>query len=284
MKNILYALMILLLAAAAPAQDAGTVQVSGDRVSLRAEPKTDAVLLGRAMKGDGFVLKDNSHPEWVGAAAPDSTDCWVHSDYVRDGKVVPDLLNVRSGPSLSHSTIGVLSKGTPVTVRGQVGEWLRIAPPPEVTVWISRRYAEVVPPPAPPAPAADEAAAPVAEEPAPSVPANDAGPAADRPVAIKEIITAMEAASPLPEVLRQDPGKPQGVPDAFSGILLPAGSALYKLADADVNAIIHCYVRGNRAQMEACAGRRLRLSGKTYWAEGLDTPVIVPSRIEVFAD
>lgn len=259
MKKNLFTLIVLTVAAAVYAQEPVTVKVTGDHVSLRAAPEITAVLLDRAMNGDELVLKDNSNPDWIGVVPPETVDCWVSADYISDGVVQPALLNIRSGPSLSHSTMGVLSKGSPVTVRGQVEKWLRIAPPREATVWISRQYADVIEPPAPVVP---EPVKPPAKT-------------------VQEIMADISQAS---DVLRPDPDKEQGVPETFSGILQPTQSILCKLVDIDVNEIVLCYVDGNPEQMKDCAQRPLKITGKVYWAEKMDMPIIVPSKIEILSE
>ena len=75
MKKILFALIAL--SAAVCAQESVKVKVTGERVSLRAVPDTNAVLLSRAMLGDELVLKDNSNPDWVGVFPPETVDFWV---------------------------------------------------------------------------------------------------------------------------------------------------------------------------------------------------------------
>jgi hypothetical protein len=282
MKKILMSVLMAVFTLTVLAEEAVTVRVTGDRVSLRAVPKIDAVLLDRAMTGDELVLKDNSNPDWVGVAAPETVDCWVYAEYIKDGKVTPELLNVRSGPSLSHSAVGILVQGNPVTVRGQVEKWLRIAPPPEATVWISRQYAQV------PEPLASVVAEPV-EPPAETV-ANvepAAAPAAEPAVpepTLQEVLADMADVSQVPEILKPDPDKEQGVPETFSGVLQPTQSILCKLVDVDVKEIIHCYVRGNLAQMKACAQLPLKITGKAYWAENMEMPIIVPSKIEILSE
>lgn len=44
-----------------------------------------------------------------------------------EGKVKPDLLNMRSGPSTDDSVINILSQGTTVTVIGTEGQWYKIS-------------------------------------------------------------------------------------------------------------------------------------------------------------
>ena len=109
MKKILFALIAL--SAAVYAQDAVKVKVTGDRVSLRAAPDTNAVLLDRAMAGDELVLQNNSNPDWVGVLPPEVIDLWVSSEFVSSNTVLPEVLNIRSGPSLSHHTVGSAQKG-----------------------------------------------------------------------------------------------------------------------------------------------------------------------------
>ncbi len=279
MKKSLLVLIALTFAVTSYAQEPVTVKVTGDRVSLRAAPKTTAVLLGRAMTDDEFELKDNSNPEWVGIVAPETVDCWVHSEYITDGTVMPALLNIRSGPSLSHSVVGILPKGSPVTVRAQVEKWLRIAPTAEVTVWISRQYADVMLPPAPvPAEPVEPAEAVVEVEPTVETEQVVAEPT------IQEILADVANISQVPDVLKSDQDKEQGVPETFSGVLQPTQSILYKLVDVDVEEIIHCYVRGNLAQMKAYAQLPLKITGKAYWAEDMEMPIIVPSKIEILSE
>ena len=144
MKRHWISLIALTLAVSSYAVDEVKVKVIGDRVSLRAAPEINSVLLDRTMSGDLLTLKDNSKKEWIGVAPPYTMDVWVHSDYIREGKVMPARLNIRSGPSLNHGVVGVVERGELLTIRGEAGKWLRIAPPEETVVWISRKYTEII--------------------------------------------------------------------------------------------------------------------------------------------
>jgi hypothetical protein len=94
-------------------------------------------------------------------------------------------------------------------------------------------------------------------------------------------VTAPGVSGPGSRTLRIDPTKEQGVEESFSGVLRPADSILYKLVDPRFEAITVCYVLGNQDQMEAYAQLPLKLTGKVYWAEGVDMPVIRPDKIQV---
>ncbi|MGE4489629.1 MAG: SH3 domain-containing protein [Kiritimatiellales bacterium] len=274
MKRMLFALIALTTAAFAQ-EDDGTVTVTGNRVSLRAAPDITAVLLDRAMKGDELVLKDNSNPDWVGVLPPDTVELWVNSEYISGDRVVPEQLNVRSGPSLNHGVVGVITNGQEVAVRGETADWTRIAPPPQTTVWISRSYVDVkIPEPVKPAEPA-EAVVEIEETEAPEQVATVTEPT------VQEVVAAAATQEEDSGRLKPDYTKVQGVEKHFDGILQPTDSMLYKLTDPGFNDMTICYVCGNKAQMEAYARLPLKLTGKVYWADGLGFPIMVPAKIQV---
>lgn len=259
-------LTLIALTSAVYAQD--TIKVTGDRVSLRGAPDTNAILLDRAMLGDELVLKNNSHPDWVGVLPPETIDLWVSSEFVSSNSVLPELLNIRSGPSLSHHTVGTASKGDLLTVRGEAGGWIKIAPTSNTVVWISRKYVE-----APPPIVIEPMAAPVSELVTQAVMQVVAEPT------VQDIMLAISATAD--KQLTQDPSKEQGVEGTYFGVLQPGDGMLYKLTDDHFTDIIVSYVRGNRAQMQTFTGMKLEITGKTYWAAGMDMPVVVPTRIRL---
>ncbi len=275
MKKILFTL--IMLTTVVYAQD--LVKVTGDRVSLRAAPDINAVLVDRAMKGDELTLKDNSNPKWVGVLPPDSIDLWVSTAFVSNNVVVPDLLNIRSGPSLSHHLVGTASKGDLLTVRGEVAGWTKIAPTSNTVIWISRTYVEAPEPP-PVAESAANVIPPVVVEPvaaAVSMPETQAVVQVVAEPTLQDVMTAMS--SEQEHKLMPDPAKEQGVEGTYSGVLQPMDDLLYKLVDLDN---IVCYVRGNSQQMKNLSDMKLEISGKTYWAAGKDLPVVVPATIKPF--
>lgn len=290
MKRILT--VFVLLALSVSAQASGTVTVTGNRVSLRASPEPIGVLLGRAMKGDELQLKDNSQPGWVGVVPPDAVDLWVHSEFIVDGVVTTEKLNVRSGPSLNHSVVGILTDGQTVDVRGKIADWVRIAPPSDCTAWISRQFTDIALPERSGVPVMDEVA---------EVPEMTKTVIMPKPVELPEAVVSIDppeqpetvvveptleqvmvaASETVQKRLIPDPSKEQGLPETFSGLLKRADEPLYKLVNPKAVYETVCYVRGNSEQMQTYAKLPLRLTGKIYWAEGLDFPIIVPAKIEV---
>jgi hypothetical protein len=272
MKPILLLFVMTALAAAQTEDAASTnavikVRVTGDRVSLRAEPKLEGYLLDRAMRGDELVFIDKTNG-WVAVEAPESLDFWVAEEYIENGIVQPKKLNVRAGPSLNYARVGILSKGDAVESRGEFNKWLKIVPPKTCIVWISEDYVEVIQPPLPdPAELSEpESAAEPEVEP-------DA-------VTETEVVPDPEGLPPLMLVL--DKNREQGVYVELPGVLRRANPGLYKLVliqDGFEEPI--CLVRGRESQMERYLNRSMLIKGKRYWAKDIDLPVVQPERIHL---
>lgn len=270
MKKFWLGWVALWAVVAVSAAEPRRVTVTGDRVSLRAAPSLNAVLLDRAMRGDELVLKDDSNPDWVGVVPPESVDLWVLGDYLDGESVLPVKLNVRSGPSLSHSVVGVVVAGQQLSVRGEASGWVRIAPPAETIVWLSRQFVTGAEPLVQVvfAPQSDRSDAPKI----PHVQIVDLEPVPEEPA----MIVAADPGPKLPAVLVPDDTKKQGAPMNFSGILRPAEGLFFKLVNRDVESVTVCYVRGNSEQMKRLSGQTVSLTGPAYWAVGLELPFIRP--------
>ncbi len=243
------------------------LRVTGDRVSLRTEPSLDGYLLDRAMRGEELIYADKTNG-WVAAHAPETLDFWVAGEFVQNGVVQPEKLNVRAGPSLNYPVVAVLSGGDSISLRGEFNNWLKIAPPSSCWVWISEDYVEFIQPPAP---------EPVVEaEPEPELVEN----ATPEPEAETEVIPEKEKMPPLMLVL--DKTRKQGVYVEIPGVLRRANPGLYKLVliDDGFEEPI-CLVRGQESQMERYLNRSMLIKGKRYWAKDIELPVVQPELIHL---
>jgi hypothetical protein len=270
-------ILILFIAAIATAQaqtnDVLQIRVTGDRVSLRAKPDINSDLLDRAMRGEQMVYFEKTNG-WVAVQAPESLDFWVAGEYVQNGVIQPEKLNVRSGPSLNYSVVAVLNKGDIVSLRGEFNNWLKIAPPRGSRVWISEDYVELIEPPKP-KPVIETIPEPeLVIEPAPDPEVE----ASDEPEPVVE--SRQEKLPPL--ILVMDKSRPQGNYEEIPGVLRRANPGLYKLvliADGFEEPI--CLVRGKESQMERYLNRSMLLKGKMYWAKDIDLPIIQPEKIHL---
>jgi uncharacterized protein YgiM (DUF1202 family) len=128
--------------------------LKGDRVNVRVAPDLKAETLTQLNKGASVSVlesksttasgKDGAQKiEWLRIAMPETAKVYVHKDFVANGVVTAETLNVRSGPANTHAIVATLKKGDRVDVLGTKNNWLVIKPPANATAWIAAQYVEV---------------------------------------------------------------------------------------------------------------------------------------------
>ena len=130
------------LAPIAVTQALQPVVVKTARVNLRAKPSPDAEPVGKV--AEGAILQAKAfHEEWVEVVPPESVELWVHRDFVKDQVVTAEKLSIRTGRSINHSVVGSMVRGEKISVVSEQQDWLRIAPTPAASVWVSRKLVEL---------------------------------------------------------------------------------------------------------------------------------------------
>lgn len=285
-----------------------TGEITADRVNLRARPSPQVEVVGQLNAGDKVVVRQVTN-DWVEVAPPDAVDFYVHKEFVKDGRAQVQPLTVRSGAGINFSKVGSLKKGDAVVVRGEFGDWIKIAPPPGTSLWISRPFVKLGPqavvagaaggtpapaggaskPATPPLPAGADAAKPAAPPPPPPVVAVAPPP---RPVPVPAVVPAapqpIRAAQPgayTPDDLRLAPVENQGQIVQREGVVRASvfvfnRPSRFQLMAATGNAVeTICYLRGNEEQLNSFLDQRLRIRGRQYWVQGSRFPVVVVDQI-----
>lgn len=266
------------------------VRVTGQRVNLRARADLGAEVVGQVPNGEVLVAR-SFQDDWVEVVPPDSVDLWVHRDFVRDNIVTASKLYVRAGAGINYSVVGSLSRGQYIAPKGEFGEWIRIAPPTDASLWVSRGYVEVLQPEKP-VPARVQRAAPAAV-PAPTPAAAPAAatvvrPAPSRvtPVPPQAVAAPAEVAQPrMPTDLALIPLEGQGRSVQREGVLLVSAFVIkrpsrYRLVRQVGNRVeTICYIRGDRGEIGSYVGERLLVRGREYWVKGVRYPVVVADQV-----
>lgn len=302
MKRILVSLVIFAAISAichGQSNAATPVKVVGDRVNLRARPDFNAEVVGQIGR-DQVLMAKSFQDEWVEVVAPDSVDVWVHKDFVSDNRVSAERLYVRGGPGINWQSVGQMVRDEPIVVRGEFGDWLKIAPGPNCSLWVSRKYVEVIQPekPVPPKPPQEPPVARVATKPpaevatagrsapAPAVSSAETVVEVQPPVVVQAVEpAASDVAQPVPPDLKLIPLEGQGRRVQREGVLRLAGFVIgrpsrYRLARQEGDRIqTLCYVRGNNSQLASMLGRRVLIRGREYWVRGVKDPVLIPEEI-----
>lgn len=252
MKKIILLSLFLLLSFKSYSTS-NDVVITGNRVSIRLSPSIKGELLDRAMLGDHFSSVTESNG-WQGISAPDFISAWVHSDYVSNNIVLPKKLNVRIGPNKNYGVLAILSEGQEVNQIEVFNEWIKINPPSNSVVWISKDFVSNV-------------------------------------INIVKIESSEESNEILEEELIENTvittnfsfdlnvNKEQGLLSEFQGRLSMSKYGLYKLTSENGEDI--CFIRGRKYQLEPLINNLLLLSGKKYFIDDLELPILQPNTIRI---
>lgn len=255
------------------------VEVTGSRVNLRAIADENAEVVGQAKFGERLLARSVSD-QWVGIRAPEYVTAWISAEFVTNQTVIATELNVRGGPNINYRPLGRLTRGTKVKVLETFGDWLKIAPTDELTVWIYSDFLRKVPPPDPPPEVSPPP--PVRPDPPPVV------DAPDPPLVVTPVdpgLTEEAKAPPPPPELKLIPLDGQGKQTVLEGMLsrknlLLGGPSDYRLVTLGGGfRRTVCYLHGNRPQLESLRGAHAKIQGREYWVQGENVPVLVIDKI-----
>jgi len=266
-------------------------QVKSDRVNLRAKADLQSETVGQATAGDTLTVR-SVQDEWVQVVPPDSIDFWIHKEFVADDNVIVNRLNVRSGAGINYNVVGSFAKGDKIMRRGSFGEWVKIAAPPDASLWVSRDLVEllypgsVVPPPMA-APLAANPAAEISGMYGESESRSQFSETMEQEPLIASGRTPSDAIQAPPSDLNLVPLDGQGKVVQREGQLKRSPTLLFnspgthRLVKREGNKIITtAYVRGNTKQLDSLIEQNLVIQGREYWVEKIRVPVIVIEAIE----
>lgn len=287
--------------------------VTADRVNLRASAAGESKVMGQASRGDVLEGTGAATNGYVGVVPPPSVDMWVYGELIKNGVAIVGKLHVRAGPGINYQTLGQLEKGAEVTVREEWKGWLKIAPPPHCTVWVSTDYvapaegaaarsittasgaeasaASPTPPTAAPEPVADVRKPPMPRYAAGPTAASSDAPEPTAPPPASALTPSAPASAGVPAVLAGRalvPGVVQGRQVSHEGRIRPSGliwrrPSKYRLVrdDDKGRSMTACYVLGNDEQLSAFEGRAIVIHGREYWLQGVRFSVVIPDRITI---
>lgn len=240
------------------------VQVLGDRVNLRARPAAEAEVVAQANEGDRLTWT-RVEGDWAGVLAPTNAGVWIKGQFVKEGVIQGDRINLRSGPGVSFRPVGVVDRGVRVAVMETRGDWARVTPPTNLVLWVNRALVESVPG------AMAAGASSVAD-----------GAAADQAMG-EAPLTGPALARELPAGLTREDLAPvlgQGAMMSRAGTVERVPLAFFRGVDfrlvdvRDGSRLTVCFLKGNDEQMPSLVGRRFAVTGREYWLKNARRPVL----------
>jgi uncharacterized protein YgiM (DUF1202 family) len=122
------------------------VEVTVQKLNLRSGAGTTYPVIQTLTKGEKLLVI-NEKKGWLEVKLPEDTKCWVIRKYVEVTDKEKNIavvkvgrINIRSRPESGENVIGHISEGQTITIRAEKGEWYQIAPPENITGWISKKY------------------------------------------------------------------------------------------------------------------------------------------------
>ncbi len=256
MKMVLGLLCVGLVTLASVPVGADTATVKANRVNVRARADRKAELV---QKADGKMLQLNrgdivevlgEQPGWKKIQVPAAAIVWVKKEFVAEGKITTDDVNVRSGSSQNYGILGKLQKGAAIEVVKESGDWIAIKPTTGIAGWVSSELLIVTPPavvsaPATPiVPVIETPVAPIATKPAP-------------PIVTREG-TLRPHNSPFPR---------------------PGTHELWDLRP--IKPVLLCYLDSKQINLASYEGKRVQLTGEERSQQGWDQALVDVTTIKV---
>src|ERR1017187_5976421 len=202
---------------------AGQAVVVASNVNVRGQAKLKSEVVTQITKGQSVtvleeIVRNDSGPDepsaWAKITLPPGAHVWINSSFINatNKTVLPEKLNLRSGPGENYSVIGILQRGDALKEVTTQGDWTEIEAPASAYAFVATQYlkqeasAPPTPTPAPPEPPPTPKTVAVAP---PVAPAAQPPPA---PVVSTPARMDSEGAAKEREALRQKMDALQGQP------------------------------------------------------------------------
>lgn len=136
------ALLFLITAFSLSAATDGVVTAT--KLNVRVKPGTQYAVVAQLKKDEKIQILQHKDG-WYKIKAPANTKVWVSSSFIENGAIKKSV-HLRAGPSVAFSSFRLAEAGEPVKIIDKSRkEWIRIAPPKDLTAWTSAKYIYLTP-------------------------------------------------------------------------------------------------------------------------------------------
>jgi SH3-like domain-containing protein len=281
-----YLLTPVLLALAASWSHAEMGVVKSERVNIRAQAKANAEVIAQLAKGDRLtILEKKTVPygqrsmTWLKVALPQKATVWIKSEFVKDGGVTVEKVNLRSGAGINFSIVGQAHRGDKVETVRTLAEWSEIRPLPGSFGWVSSDFVELIPELQAPPPSDKIQPAPPISNAAPRGPdteksalPNVASPA---PARVETPATSPETSVAVGTAVTRE-----GIIHSCAGMLIkrPGSHALWQ--ESNPNPYIVAYLNSPNISLDPFEGRKVQVVGSETVLANWKNPVIEVQQVQ----
>jgi uncharacterized protein YraI len=251
------------------------VRVVADDVNVRVRPDAGTEVVSQVQAGQVLTVV-RMDGDWFGVLAPTNAGLWIKKQFVKAGVVTGDKIRLRSGPGISYRDVGTVSQGAVLTEMESHGDWLKVAAPAELVLWVSRTVVQAI------EETAQAALLNVRESGTPVLEGEKGAGVANPPLSRE-----------LPAGLSRDDLAPvlgQGALVERSGLVERVPLAFFRGMDyrlvtqRNQQKVTLCYLRGNESQLPSLVDRRLTVKGREYWLNNQRYAVVYPELITPLAE
>ncbi len=274
----------------------GPAVVVANNVNVRGQPRLKSEVVTQVTKDQPVtvieeIVRNNSGPEepsaWAKIVLPPKAHVWVHNSFINptNQTVIPQKLNLRSGPGENYSVIGMLHRGDTVKELTTKDNWMEIEPPAGAYAFVAAMYLKQEPPapPAPPPPATEPPPTPATVAVTPPVAPPPTEPPVVPPSTETPAVTNVVTAPETPEVEEPPPPRVvqrEGIVRGMTSIQAPSRFVL--VSPDNGRDIDYLYTPSKELDLRRYKGLRIIVTGE----ESLDerwgnTPVLTIQRIQV---
>jgi uncharacterized protein YgiM (DUF1202 family) len=129
----------------------GAAEVAVKNLNVRGQAGLKGEFLTHLANGDSVTVlgeitlakhKADEPAQWAQIALPASVHIWVSSLFIdaTNNTVLAKKLNLRAGPSENYSVLGVLERGTAISVISTKDNWTQIEPPTNAYAFVAAMY------------------------------------------------------------------------------------------------------------------------------------------------
>lgn len=242
--------------------------VTANKLNLRVKPTTQYAKVASVKKDDRLEVV--SHKDgWYQVVAPPNTEVWVSALFVKDG-MIAKRVHLRAGPSVAFSSYRFAEPGEKVKIldESRNKDWLKIAPPPGLTVWASAQYIFLTP----------ENAAKLANKKAEVAKSKVKGDKKDAAPVKGPAVKKGDAQLPLPFI---DSSEKVVTVEGYIVPLRQGAKYVTHAVASKMNGGFFplCYIHSKKHNLYLWKGKRVRVTGTQRWVKGWQRPVVDVSEV-----
>lgn len=113
--------------------------VTTEKLRVMPQKGTNYMEIAELAEHDLVTVVDREG-DWLRIKPPEDIVCWISKDFVKNGEITGNAVNVRSGPGIEHRILGQVNMGDHVVSIEEKDTWIHIAAPDNLTAYVKADF------------------------------------------------------------------------------------------------------------------------------------------------